>query len=187
VTVGRKVKRAARHDLVRKPKTCAGRRSARMTVRVAGTDRSPRRRAGVHAAMIRAALLASLLASLVVASPAGAARTLVSYEQSGGIAGTRISLSVTIGGNARVTSSRVRGIKRFKLARDDLHALKRDLRDARFSTLRALYDTKMPVADGISQTVRYDGRRVTVSTGARPPLRLRTLLTRLARLAARGL
>ncbi len=128
----------------------------------------------------------ALLAGLVTAGPAAAAKTLVSYEESGGIAGTRTSLSVTIGGSARVTTSRSRGISRFKLTRTELHALKRDLRAARFSRLRSLYDSEVPISDGIAQTVRYAGHRVTVSTGARPPARLRRVLERLSRLAARG-
>lgn len=39
VTVRRKVKRKVRHDLIRNPKTCAGSWSARVTVRISGTDR----------------------------------------------------------------------------------------------------------------------------------------------------
>ena len=128
---------------------------------------------------------AGLLAGLALASPAGAAsKTLVSYEQSGGIAGIQTSLSVSMGGSARVTSSRTSGIKRFKLTAAELRGLKRDLRDARFSKLRSLYDSEVPVADGISQTVRYAGYRVTVSTGGRAPVRLRRVLERLARMAS---
>jgi hypothetical protein len=134
---------------------------------------------------VRVLAVAVLLASLVLASPAGAAKTLVTYEQSGGIAGIQTSMSVTELGSARVTSSRSAGIKRFKLTASELRALKRDLRDARFSTLRSIYDSKSPVADGIAQTVSYARHRVTVSTGGRPPERLRRLLTRLGRLASR--
>lgn len=131
--------------------------------------------------------LCAVLAGLVVASPVdAAAKTLVSYERSGGIAGIRTSLSVTVGGSARVTSSRRAGIKRFKLKSGELHALKRELRDARFSALRSLYDSDVPIADGIAQTVRYAGHRVTVGTGGRPPARLRKVLNRLSRLAARA-
>ena len=129
--------------------------------------------------------VAVLVAMFALASPASAAKTLVSYEQSGGIAGIRTSLSVTMGGSARVTSSRATGITRFKLALSELHALKRALRNARFSTLRSLYDSKAPISDGINQTVRYAGYRVTVSTGGKPPPRLRKVLDRLSRLAAR--
>jgi len=39
VTVRRKVRLKVRHDLIRNPATCAGTRAARVTVRVAGTDR----------------------------------------------------------------------------------------------------------------------------------------------------
>lgn len=137
--------------------------------------------------MHRGIAVVAVLACLAAAGPAVAgAKTLVSYEQSGGIAGIRTSLSVTVGGSARVTTNRSEGISRFKLTRSELHALKRELRAARFSTLRALYDSKTPISDGIAQTVRYAGRRVTVSTGGRPPARLRTVIDRLSRLAARG-
>jgi hypothetical protein len=40
VTVTRKIKRKVRHDFIRNPKTCPGSWTARVTVRVAGTDRS---------------------------------------------------------------------------------------------------------------------------------------------------
>jgi hypothetical protein len=141
----------------------------------------------VHGRVIARAALWSALASLALASPASAGpRTLVNYEQSGGIAGIQTALSVTVGGSARLTTSRVAGIKRFKLTTEQLRGLKRDLRAARFSTLRPLYDSKVPVADGISQTVRYAGYRVTVSTGGRPPARLRKVLMRLSRLASRA-
>lgn len=137
--------------------------------------------------MIACAVLWSALASLALASPATAGpKTLANYEQSGGIAGIQTAMSVTVGGSARVTTSRVAGITRFKLTAAQLRGLKRDLRDARFSTLRSLYDSKVPVADGISQTVRYAGYRVTVSTGGRPPQRLRKVLMRLSRLASRA-
>ena len=78
------------------------------------------------------------------------------------------------------------GIQRYKLSSTELRGLKRDLRAARFASLRSLYDSKFPVSDGIAQTVRYARYRVTVSTGGRPPERLRKVLTRLARLASRA-
>jgi hypothetical protein len=40
VTVKRRVKRKVRHDLIRNPKTCAGSWVARVTVRIAGSDRA---------------------------------------------------------------------------------------------------------------------------------------------------
>jgi len=135
--------------------------------------------------MTMRSIFCALVASLALAGPAGA-KTLVSYEQSGGISGAQTAMSVTKLGGVRVTSSRAPGIRRFKLTPGELRGLKRDLRDARFETLRPIYDSKVPVADGIIQTVRYAGRRVTVSTGGRPPERLRKVLMRLARLASRG-
>jgi hypothetical protein len=39
VTITRKVRKTVRHDLIRNPKTCPGAWGARVTVRIAGTDR----------------------------------------------------------------------------------------------------------------------------------------------------
>lgn len=139
----------------------------------------------MRVALICRLVVAALAASLAPASPA-AAKTLVSYEQSGGIAGFQTAMSVSVGGMASVTSNRSAGIERFRLSAAQLRALKRDLREAHFSTLRRIYDSKVPVADGISQIVRYAGFRVTASTGGHPPARLRKVLTRLARLASRA-
>lgn len=139
----------------------------------------------MHLALNLRAVVAALAASLVVASPA-TARTLVSYDKSGGIAGFRTAMSVSVGGMARVTSNHAPGIERFRLGTSELRALKRELRDARFSTLRRIYDSKVPIADGIAETVRYAGFRVTVSTGGNPPARLRKVLTRLRLLASRA-
>ena len=101
-----------RHDLVAQPED-VHRRLGRPRDRPDRRQRpGARRRDAVHAGMsarVAVAVAAALLASLVGAGPAGAAKTLVSYEQSGGIAGIRTSLSVTIGGSARVTSSRTLG------------------------------------------------------------------------------
>ena len=51
-------------------------------------------------------LVLSALASLALASPA-AAKTLVSYSKTGGIAGISVSMTVSDGGSARVTASRM--------------------------------------------------------------------------------
>jgi hypothetical protein len=60
--------------------------------------------------------------------------------------------------------------------------LKRALADARLGSLRARYRARRPVADGIAETVRSRGHRVTVEQGGRPPDRLERLLRRLRRL-----
>jgi hypothetical protein len=63
-----------------------------------------------------------------------------------------------------------------------MRGLRRDLKRARFSTLKRSYQPKYMVNDGISQSVTYKGRSVSVSTGAEYPARLGRLLRRLGRL-----
>jgi hypothetical protein len=126
----------------------------------------------------------ALLASLALASPA-AAKTLVRYEKSGGFAGIQVTLSVSDAGGATLTRGRGAGARHFKLTSTQLRGLRKALRDARFSTLRALYAPKVPIADGFTRSVRYAGRAVTVRDGAKPPSRLSRLLERLEKLASR--
>jgi hypothetical protein len=123
------------------------------------------------------------VASLALASPA-AAKTLVRYEKSGGIAGIQVTLSVTDAGSATVTRSRLGKDRRFKLTSTQLRGLRKALRDARFSSLRARYAPKIQIADGFTRSVRYAGRGVTVSDGAKLPVRLSRLLERLEKLAS---
>jgi hypothetical protein len=125
----------------------------------------------------------ALVATLALSSPA-LATTLVRYEKSGGIAGIHLAMTVTRAGTAQVTVNHGGTPARHRLTSRQVSALKRDLRDARFSTLKALYKPGTPVADGFTQTVRYAGRTVTVRDGGRPPARLSRLLARLSRIAA---
>lgn len=129
-------------------------------------------------------IVLSALASLALASPA-AAKTLVSYSKTGGIAGISVSMTVSDGGSARVTASRMGAATRFALSSAALRGLRRALKDARFSTLKRRYVSRYPVSDGITQVVRYAGRTVSVTDGAKPPERLRKLLSRLNGLASR--
>ncbi len=76
--------------------------------------------------------------------------------------------------------------KRFALSSSDLRALRRALKDARFSTLKRRYVSRYPVSDAITQVVRYAGRTVSVIDGGKPPERLRKLLSRLSTLASRA-
>ncbi|MDX6717916.1 MAG: hypothetical protein QOJ63_170 [Solirubrobacteraceae bacterium] len=130
-------------------------------------------------------MLALTLVASVAASAPARAGTLVRYDKSGGIAGVQATLSVSDAGGVRVTRNRTARVRRFALSGAELRGLRRALREARFSTLSALYAGEHPVADGFVQQVRYAGRVVTVRDGGRPPPRLRRLLTRLAGLAAR--
>jgi hypothetical protein len=134
--------------------------------------------------MTRAALALLAAASLAVASPA-AAKTLVRYEKSGGIAGIQTTLTITTGGGATVKGRIASATRRFKLTSTQLRGLRKALRDARFSTLRALYAPNVPIADGFTRGVRYAGRSVTVRDGGKPPARLSRLLERLERFASR--
>jgi hypothetical protein len=119
-----------------------------------------------------------LAAVLAPAAPAEATQ-LVRYEQSGGFTGRAVRLVVDGGGAARQTR-RGADSKRFKVSISQLHALKRELKEARFSSLKRRYEPDYVVNDGISQSVTYKGRTVVASTGGDPPARLRKLLSRLA-------
>ena len=131
------------------------------------------------------ALALALLASLLVAAPASA-KTLVRYDRSGGIAGIQETMTISTGGSVRVTGQRgASAATSYRLSAKNLRGIKRRLRDARFSTLRARYVSREPIADGITQSVNYARRSVTVGDGAKPPERLRRLLSRLSQLAAR--
>ena len=121
-------------------------------------------------------LLVALVAA-VSGAPVAGARTLVSYEVTGGFAGT--SDIVTVSTTGVVRSADRRGRARDRLSEARLGALRRALRDARFSTLKRRYAPKGVVNDGLVQTVRHAGRTVVVETGGRPPARLRRLLARL--------
>jgi hypothetical protein len=134
-------------------------------------------------ALVPMSALAAVLA-VAVSSPA-VAKTLVRYEKSGGIAGIQLTMTVTGAGGARITSTRMSEVTRFTLPAAQRRALARALRGARVSTLRSRYVASTPIADGFVQTVRYAGHDVTVQDGGRPPARLRSLLNRLGRLAAR--
>ena len=113
------------------------------------------------------------------AAPAGA-RTLVHYERSGGFAGFDDAVTVSTGGAVKV--SRRTGTRRYALSHTRLASLRKAVRDARFGSLKARYAPPSMVADGIRETVRHDGRSVTVETGGNPPARLSRLLDRLNRL-----
>jgi hypothetical protein len=129
--------------------------------------------------MRRAALLAVL--ATFAATATAEAKRLVRYDAGGGFAGTSERLIVAGDGAAR-HSANGGDERRFKVSAKQLRGLRRDLGNARFSTLRRRYRPTHVVNDGIGQS-GYRGRSVSVSTGARCPARLRRVLERLARLA----
>ena len=125
--------------------------------------------------------LAVLLAFLVLAVPASAdAKRLVRYDVTGGLAPTSESLVVNSDGHARQTGRA--GARSFELTAKQLSGLKRDLKKARFTSLKRNYHPEFPVMDGQTQTVTYKGRSVSVSTMAKIPKRLSRVMRRLGRL-----
>jgi hypothetical protein len=127
---------------------------------------------------MRTTLLAVVLV-LAMTAPAGAATRLVRYDVAGGIAGMSKRLVVDRDGSARQSGDTTR---RFRVPATQLRRLKRELEAAHFGSLERSYRPKTPVLDGISQSVRYKGFEVTVSTGAQVPDRLGRVLRRLSSL-----
>ena len=97
--------------------------------------------------------------------PASAeAKRLVRYDVTGGLAPSSELLVVNTDGHARQTGRA--GVHSFKLTAKQLRGLKRDLKAARFKTLKRSYQPEFPVMDGQTRTVSYKGRSVSVYTGA---------------------
>ncbi len=123
--------------------------------------------------------LAVLVAFLLLAVPASAdAKRLVRYGVTGGLAPSSELLVVNTHGHARQTGRA--GVRSFKLTAKQLRGLKRDLKDARFKSLKRSYQPAFPVMDGQTRTVSYKGRSISVSTMAKVPKRLSRVLRRLA-------
>lgn len=132
--------------------------------------------------MRRLAVLLAVLATFA-ATASAEAKQLVRYDVGGGLAGISERLTVARDGSARQTDNRRGDDRRFTLSAKQLRALRRDLKNARFTSLKRRYRPKRVVYDGIGQSVTYKGRSVSVSTGATYPARLGRLLERLGRLA----
>ena len=127
--------------------------------------------------MVRPIALLAVLVALSSAAAPAAARTLVRYERTGGLAGFHDE--VTVGTGGRVHVERRTGERRFTLSERRLRALRKAVREARFATLRERYAPPDRVADGFTETTRHAGHTVVVQTGAKAPARLDRLLSRL--------
>jgi hypothetical protein len=129
-----------------------------------------------------AALLAVLAAFATTATTE--AKVLVRYDLSGGLAGTSERLVIHGDRSAEQTRGRGRGEHSldFRVSARQMRALRRELKAARFSSLRRVYQPKYVVNDGFAQTVTYRGHRVVVNTGADFPGRLHKVLRRLGHL-----
>ena len=108
------------------------------------------------------------LLALLLAAPAHAARDRVRWETGGGIAWvTGTNLTVHTDRTARAEAfGKAAG---FRLGDRRWAQLGRRLRAARFGTLQRVYRPEFPVADGMYDEVRYRGRAVPSSPGAKPP------------------
>jgi hypothetical protein len=111
------------------------------------------------------------------------AKQLVRYDLSGGLKGANERLTVDRDGTARESGKRT-SPSHYKVSSKELRGLRHDLKAARFKSLKRSYRPRYVVNDGITQTVTYQGRSVSVSTGAKAPERLHRVLQRLGRLMA---
>ena len=128
----------------------------------------------------RLVLLITVVAALGGAASADA-KQLTRYEIGGGIAGHYDKLVISTGGTADQTGDS--GEHHFRVSSTRLHALKRALRAARFSTLKRQYKPKFQVFDGTVQSVRYRGKTVSIYSGAENiPNRLERVIRRVSRL-----
>jgi hypothetical protein len=130
--------------------------------------------------MRRLAVLIAVLAGFGTTATAEA-KLLVRYDVSGGLAGRSERLVIERDRNAKQTSSRG-GSHRFTVSAKQQRALKRELKAARFSSLKRVYRPDSVVNDGLAQTVTDRGHRVVVYTGADFPARLHAVIRRLGRL-----
>jgi hypothetical protein len=131
----------------------------------------------------RLTILLATLAALVGAASAEA-KQLTRYDIGGGIAGRYDRLVIATDGEAHQTGDA--GDHQFTVKARQLRALKRELRAARFKTLKREYKPKFQVFDGTIQTIRYRGKTVSIYTGAENiPNRLEKVIRRVSRLMRR--
>jgi hypothetical protein len=127
----------------------------------------------------RLTLLLAGLAVLLGAASAEA-KQLTRYDVGGGLAGRYDRLVIATDGKADQTGDA--GEHHFTVSPKQLRALKRELKAARFSTLKRQYKPEFQVFDGTTQTVRYRGKAVSIYTEAKIPERLERVLRRISRI-----
>ena len=96
-------------------------------------------------------------------------------------------MTVSDGGSARVTASRMGAAKRFAMSSSHLRALRRALKDARFSTLSGATSRAIRSPTGSPRWSATRGAPCRSRDGGKPPERLRKLLSRLSGSLARRL
>jgi hypothetical protein len=100
--------------------------------------------------------------------PPSSVATLVTWEQTGGLVGERITLTVTADGSATLDSDRTRGWTR-QIPTDEVQRLRSALEDAGFEGLADTYPNPGTCNDCFRETVTYRGRSVAVENGDAPP------------------
>jgi hypothetical protein len=135
-----------------------------------------------HPVGVKALLLLVFAVVLAFAQPARTAATpqvVVSYRQTGGIAG--IDRAYTL----YLTGVLVSHSKRSRITAAKLRAVRQALEQARWGTLRSLYKPSTPVADGFSYRITRAGRTIRIEDGAQVPARLARVQRVLASLGPR--
>jgi hypothetical protein len=123
--------------------------------------------------------------ALALLPAAASAKTLITYQREGGLAGIPLSLTCGVKGHCQAIERTDGEAKPFTLSDKELKGLKRSIRKAGFDTLESDYrPTIGTVADGFTETVRYHGKTVVAGTGGDAPPRLTQLLSRLSTLAS---
>jgi hypothetical protein len=132
--------------------------------------------------MGRRRLTVALTALAVLLGTASAeAKQLTRYDVGGGIAGRHDRLIVATNGEATQTGDS--GDHRFTVSAKNLRGLERELKAAKFKSLKRQYKPKFQVFDGITQTIRYRGKAVSIYSGAdNIPTRLQKVMRRISRI-----
>ena len=133
---------------------------------------------------MRTLLPVALVAALAVAGPAAAsAKTLVSFEQSGGIAGRSVTLAISTTGH--VTGDFTGHDRAHKLRGATLRHLRKLLSDARWDRANP---GRSSCADCFEYVVRYHGHRVRYddSQAKQVPASVRAVVAELLRISRGG-
>ena len=131
--------------------------------------------------MARRLIVVVIALAALTGAASAEAKQLTRYEIGGGIAGRYDRLVIQTDGKASQTGDSAE--REFTVSSKQLRALKRELKAAKFSTLKRQYKPKFQVFDGTIQAIRYRGKTVSIYTGAENiPKRLSKVVRRISRL-----
>jgi lipopolysaccharide export system protein LptA len=134
-------------------------------------------------ACMKTLLSLALMLALAAVPAAATAKTLVSFEQSGGIAG--VSVSVAVSTTAHVTGDVKGGDRSHRLRAATLRHLRRLLADAQWDRANA---GPSHCADCFAYVVRYHGHRASYddSQSRQVPSSVRAVVAELVRISRGG-